>query len=133
MNEQQKFTPIADLYQWMDYRGKRTWKYWKWRAADYFGLPWPEGYTSETWYTSTARSYTNFRNSETGTAIHFIAEAGAPNPQILIQIQPFYWGFAVSVGEGYLAWRVGPVAVKFGYGPMAWRKRFKKEIQSPWS
>jgi hypothetical protein len=128
-----KMTPIAELYEWIDYRGRRTAKYWKWRACDYFGFPWPNKDAAEDWHRSDARSYTNFRNSETGTSIHFVAEAGAPNPQVLIQIQPFYWGVSVSVGEGYLAWRIGPIAVKFGYGPMSWQKRFKKEITSPWT
>lgn len=71
--------------------------------------------------------------TQRGTRLYAVLEAGTPSPQLLIQIQPLYWGLAVSVGDDHLAWRIGPIAAKFGYGPMSWKKKFQKGIDTPWS
>ena len=128
MNDQR----VQTDYFWDDYRGRRTWEYWKWRILEHLGLPWPEEGDPD-WYHSKARSYTQYRNQETGTRLYVNAEAGSMSPQLLLQVTPFCWGLAVSVGDNHLAWKVGPIAIKFHWGPMDWRKKFEKGFDTPWS
>lgn len=100
----------------VNHQGRRTLTYWKWRACEYFGLPWPKDADG-----SVARTYTHMRSKESGTQIRFQAVAGSMSPQLLVQITPLCWGIGVTVNGGSLAWRIGPIALKIHYGPMHWK------------
>lgn len=109
----------------------RTRKYYWWRLHEYFGIPYPKDDPRDTVYhDSMVMAFEQLRKTERGVTAYAIAEAGTMNPQLLVQFTPLYWGIDMSMGDGYVSSRIGPIAIKIYYGPMLWKTNIKKEVDN---
>jgi len=107
----------------------RTRKYYWWRCYEYFGITYPKT-IDIVHYESTVMAFEQIRRSEIGVTAYAIAEIGTTSPQLLIQITPLCWGIGMGVSDGYIYWRIGPIAMKIRYGPMLWKTNLNRGVDN---